>query len=324
MTAGKFLQGSVGKVQALAAIGLLVAGVVTPARGHVGSSAPKAQAASGGAEQSYATGTDRAGGAELPAFEVASIKVDSSGGVSGGFLSPDPSHFQAINVPAKNLVTYAYSIKDLHVSGGPNWIRSIHYDIEAKVDDAELTKMKGMTRDQARDEIRLMLRSLLAERFNLRLTRSTKDEPEFALVVAKGGPKLTPTAWIAPDPDAPKSAMPPEKSPHLVIGAGQISAVDQPMSALADVLMFMPEFGGKLLIDKTGIKGNYDFTVQFSSEEMKQRIAAAAPGLPLPPTDDSAPSIFTALEEQLGLRVEPTHGPVDVYTIDHIEQPTEN
>jgi bla regulator protein BlaR1 len=260
--------------------------------------------------------------APLPTFEVASIKVDNSGTPNHLFQLPDPSHFRTINMPAKDLVQYAYGVKDFQISGGPNWIESIGYDIEAKVDDAEAAKMKGMSRNQMSDEIRLMLRSLLAGRFKLNVTHSTKESPEYALVVAKGGPKLTPTTWVAPDPNAPKPDTPPKNGPHLLIRPGQVSAVNQPVSGLADVLAFMPEFGGKLIVDQTGIKGNYDYTVHFSSEEMNQKMAAA--GVPLPPTDDSAPSIFTALEEQLGLRVEPTHGPVDTYTIEHIEQPSEN
>ena len=263
-----------------------------------------------------------------PSFEVASIKVHNSPAVGGIFQTSDPSHFRTIHIPAKNLVTYAYNIKGFQVSGGPSWIQSTYYDIEAKVDDTEVAKMRGMTPDDAREEMRLMVRSLLGERFKLSVSHSTKDEPEFALVVAKGGPKLIPTTWVAPDPALQKSGAAPKNGPGLVIGPGQqFRAVDQPVSSLVDVLAVMPELGGKLIVDQTGIKGNYDYTVHFSSDELNQKMAAS--GLPMPatgppPTDDAAPSIFTALEEQLGLKLEMTHGPVDIYTIDRIEQPTEN
>jgi uncharacterized protein (TIGR03435 family) len=101
---------------------------------------------------------------------------------------------------------------------------------------------------------------------------------------------------------------------------GGISAVDQPVSGLADILAVLQELGGRLVVDQTGIKGNYDYELHFATESFRKRPGADNAAAP----DDNEPSIFTALEEQMGLRLESTKGPVQVYTIQHIEQPSEN
>ncbi len=108
-----------------------------------------------------------------------------------------------------------------------------------------------------------------------------------------------------------------------MMGPGKISAVAQPMNRLADLLAMEPDLGGRLVLDQTGIKGNYDFTVEFTQQ-------APFPNAPLPAensatgTDSSSVSIFTAIQEQLGLKLESTKGPVETYVIEHIEQPSEN
>jgi uncharacterized protein (TIGR03435 family) len=257
----------------------------------------------------------------LPSFEVASIKEDHSGTQNHLFQFPSPSRFHTINIQAKMMIAFAYNIKDFQLSGAPPWASSIGYEIDAKIDDALAAKMQKMTRREQGDEMRLMMRSLLADRFKLSMSSEMKELPVYALVVAKGGPKLTPTAWAEPDPHAPKPSTPPQNGPHLMLGRGKISAVDQPVSGLADLLALMPDLGGRLVVDQTGIKGNYDFEMHFNSEGVAPKGPEAAS---VPPPDDSEPSIFTALEEQMGLKLESTKGPVEVYTIEHIEQPSEN
>jgi bla regulator protein blaR1 len=261
--------------------------------------------------------------APLPSFEVASIKLDNSGNNSHLFQFPDPGRFRTINMPARSMIQFAYNVKTFQVTGGPSWVDAKGYDIEAKIDDSRVAEMQKMPPEQRSSQIRLMLRSLLADRFKLQLSHEMKIEPEYALVVAKGGPKLTPTAWVQPDPNAPKPENPGRNGPHLMLSPGKISAVDQPVSGLCDLLAFMPEIEGRLVVDQTGIAGKYDYTVLFSSEALGKKMAEGA-GAAAPPPDDSQPPIFTALEEQLGLRLENTKGPVDVYTIDHIEEPSEN
>ncbi len=261
----------------------------------------------------------------LPSFEVASIKLADPAERSRGrgFSSPDPSQFRVINMTAKGMIQFVFGLKDFQLVGGPDWANSKQYDIDAKVEDSLAKRMQTMSRPERQQQQRMMLRSLLVERFKVSVSRVTKIEPEYALVVAKGGPKLTPTTWVAPAPGTPGVQALPGKGPHLLLNNGNISAVAQPVSGLADLLAFMPEMEGHLVVDQTGIKGNYDYTVQFSSEELDQKFAQMAGTAP-PQSNDSGPSIFTALEEQLGLKLQMTKGPVDIYTIEHIEEPSEN
>lgn len=261
-----------------------------------------------------------------PSFEVASIKLaDPSARTRGrGFSSPDPSQFRVINMTAKGMIQFVYGLKDFQLVGGPDWANSKQYDIDAKVDDSLAKRIQTMSRPERQQQQRMMLRSLLIERFKLSVSHVTKIEPEYALVVVKGGPKLTPTAWVPLAPGEPGAQALPGKGPHLLLSNGNISAVAQPVSGLADLLAFMPEMEGRLVVDQTGIAGNYDYTVKFSSEALDQKFAQEAGAPSSSQSSDSEPSIFTALEEQLGLKLQMTKGPVDIYTIEHIEEPTEN
>ena len=262
----------------------------------------------------------------LPSFEVASIKpADPSERSRGrGFSSPDPGQFHVISMTAKGMIRFVFGLKDFQLVGGPDWADSKEYDIDAKVEDSLAKRIQTMSRPERQQQERMMLHSLLDERFKLRISHVTKIEPEYALVVAKGGQKLTPTAWVPPPSGAPGAQALPGKGPHLLLNNGNISAVAQPVSGLADLLAFMPEIEGHLVVDQTGIKGNYDYTVQFSSEALDQKFAQEAGAPPPSQSNDSGPSIFTALEEQLGLKLQMTKGPVDIYTIEHIEEPSDN
>ncbi|MGH9574740.1 MAG: M56 family metallopeptidase [Candidatus Acidiferrales bacterium] len=263
-------------------------------------------------------------GKPLPSFEVASIKSGDPSERGRGFGSPDPSQFRVINMTARGMVEFVYGLKDFQLVGGPDWANSKIYNINAKVEDSIAKSMQGMSRQERQRQQRMMLHSLLNDRFKLSVSHVTKDEPEYALVVAKGVPKLTPTTWVAPAPGASGTQVPPGKGPHLLLNNGNISAVNQPVSGLADLLAFMPEIEGRLVVDHTGITGNYDYNVTFSSQALDRKFAQEAGAPPPVEVDDSGPSIFTALEEQLGLKLEMTKGPVDIYTIEHIEEPSEN
>jgi uncharacterized protein (TIGR03435 family) len=261
--------------------------------------------------------------AQSPSFEVASIKEDHSGTLNRLFQSPGPGRFSTLNMPARDLIEYAYNIKPFQLSGGPGWTESQGYNIEAKAEDSLAPELEILPRDQRVGQFRLMLRSLLSDRFKLILSHDTKELPMFALVVAKGGPKLTPTAFVPPDPNGPKPTAPQPNGPRLQMRPGMIIGVAQSMSGLVDLLSREPDLGGRMVLDQTGIKGNYDFTVQFTQE-------APFPNAPLPAgnspavADSSSLSIFTAIQEQLGLKLESTKGPVETYVIEHIEQPSEN
>jgi uncharacterized protein (TIGR03435 family) len=260
-------------------------------------------------------------GAELPSFEVASIKPSRPGAQNHNFSARQPGYFRVINMTARRMIEFAYNAQDFQVTGGPGWVDSQQYSVEAKVPDTDVPVLQAMPADQKMQQMGLMLRSLLQQRFKLKLSRAVQQKPVYALIVAKEGPKLTPTKWQAPGPNA--AQLPPSKTPHLNMGPASISAVDQPVSALCDLLMAMPELEGRRIVDQTGLEGRYDYTLLFSSDALNRQITAGK-GVQMPPPDDSVPSIFTALQEQLGLRLEDTKGPVDIYTIDHIEEPSEN
>jgi uncharacterized protein (TIGR03435 family) len=278
-------------------------------------SAPRVRAQSAQAPQ--------AADAPLPSFEVASIKPNHTGGRGRFFSTPDPGRLTATNVTTKMVIEFAYNVKDFQLSGGPGWINSESYDINAKLEDSATEESQKLPEDERRDKIRLMMQSLLADRFKLTLTHEKKELPIYALVLAKGGPKLTPTAYTPPDPNGPKPSGPPQNGPQLMLSIrGKISAVAAPMSGLADILALLPDLGDRLVVDQTGIKGEYDFTLEFTPENVTPKGPQSMESAP--PPDPSAPSIFTALQDQLGLRLESTKGSVDTIVIDHIEEPSEN
>ena len=264
----------------------------------------------------------------LPSFEVASIKPNKSGG-PGMHLSIMANRFTAVNVTPRTLIEFAYDIKsDDQLTGAPSWINSEKYDVDAKVDDATAEKLKSLSRDESGDQIKLMMQALLAERFNLKVGHDTKDLPVFALVVAKGGPKLTPSKL----PPLPPGTTPPPPGPQnfrgiRMTGQGQIEGAGAAMSFLAYVLSRQAEVG-HVVLDETGLKGTYDWTLKWTPEPGLDGPPAGPPGTPggaaSPPPDATGPSLFTALQEQLGLKLESRKAPAEVLVIDQIDQPTEN
>jgi bla regulator protein BlaR1 len=284
-------------------------------------------------------------GAPLPSFEVASIKPDRSGTGKAG-IQVTPGRFNATNITPKLLIDFASDIKDPQLSGAPGWISTERYDVEAKEEDS--ADLARRTPEQREKQLRLMMRSLLADRFKLKLVHQTKELPVYALVVAKGGPKIKESAGTpddaGPNPPGPPVQLGPkgkdqpyaiQKDPWIPGGPkrmammrpGQLTMSDVPVSLLADSLSRMV---GRNVIDKTGLKGNYDATLQWTPDPGQGQMFGGPPGgpdgkpLPEPPPDASGPDIFTAVQEQLGLKLESEKGPVDTYAIESIEKPSEN
>jgi bla regulator protein blaR1 len=260
-------------------------------------------------------------GALPTSFEVASIKPDTSGTPNHQFQEPSPGRIHTVNASTRKLIEFAYSLNDSQLIGGPGWTSSRGYVVDAKADDATAAQLQKLPGDQQRQQMQLMMRSLLADRFKLAMSHQTKELPIYALMVAKGGQKLTPRAYKAPD-SSWRSFLLPQHPPHVLIHPGEIDAYDQPISTLAGVLALIPDMSDRLVEDETGIKGNYDFTLHFSPRSAVPN--SGTPSASATADDGSEPSIFTALGEQLGLKIEPTKGPVDIYTIDHIEEPSPN
>ena len=284
--------------------------------------------------QSSAT-TKKAAGGKI-SFEVASIKKHSSDGAGGPtriFMGGvDVSQFHVSNLTAKMLIASAYSIKDFQIAGGPSWISSEHWDIDAKVDDSLAAQLQKLPRQQQQAQTSLMLRSLLIDRFKLQITRSTREGSILALVVAQGGPKLKkvpppdPTAPIAPPAPPPTSGPLPMPPPGMATGEsingvqmGSANAV--PIANLVSRLSLLL---GQPVVDHTGLKGTYQYTLQFAEGSLPAADRPPSSGAEPSGFNSDAPSIFTALQDQLGLKLEPAKGPIDTITIDHIEEPSPN
>jgi uncharacterized protein (TIGR03435 family) len=243
--------------------------------------------------------------APRPSFEVASIKPGDPTSRQFGF-GVRPGRFIVTNATLKMMVGFAYDVRDHQISGGPKWLDSDRFSIEAKPNSATPIPAgpEGM------GQTRLLLQSLLADRFKLTLHRETKEEQVYELVVAKGGPKLKENAL----PDATG------RQGLFSTGRGQMTGTAVPIS----VLSILSGQLGRSVIDKTGLTGKYDFTLTYTPEQ-GQGGAFGPPGPDAPPPPDpNGPSIFTALQEQLGLRLESAKGPVDILVVDHAEKPDAN
>jgi len=259
------------------------------------------------------------------AFEVASIKPGQPmpmGRIRIG-MNVDGGMLRYTNVSLKDCIRAAYRVKDFQVQG-PEWLASARFDIVAKLPD-------GSSKDQAPE----MLQSLLAERFKLALHRETKDHAIYALVAAKGGPKLKPaevTADTRPAPEGKpgRGELPRGAMAMMIDPAGMhLKASSAPLSNLAEALS---RFCERPVVDMTGIQGEYDFDLVFSPETMRNLPGGGHMMMPpgggeRPPTDtpaEPAVSIFESVQ-RYGLKLEPRKAPMETLIVDRIEkEPTEN
>ena len=228
-------------------------------------------------------------------FEVASVKLNKTG-ARGASAVPAPGgrRFTATNAPLMMLVMLAYNVTQRQIAGLPNSFNAEGYDIEAKTDHPV-----------SYQQLMRMLQSLLADRFKLTLHRETKELPVYAMVVAKGGPKLRENPALG-DPLVTRGAK-----------AGEQVFQNFPMPRFAFILSVQLD---RSVEDRTGLAGSYDFTLAY----MRDRVGAGVlEGREAQPSSDT-PSIFTALQEQLGLKLESAKGPVETLVIDHVERPSEN
>jgi bla regulator protein blaR1 len=263
--------------------------------------------------------------AAVQPFDVASIKPSRSG-EDRVQLFMSPGKFTTRGQTVKEVIEFAYDIKsDNQLSGGPSWINSEKYDIEAKEEASVAEKLQKLPFEEHAKQVRLMVQALLADRFKLKVSHEMKDLPVYALVVAKGGSKLKPTEVSPPAADGTSE---PKKQFRGVrmMGPGELSATNIDLSFLADILSGQPELG-RLVVDQTGLMGNYDWTLKWTPEQSASMFKSADgshAAADAPPPDSSGPSIFTALQEQLGLKLEPRKGPVETLVIDSVEKPSEN
>lgn len=264
----------------------------------------------------------QANGAPSPSFEVAAIKPNHTGDHRSHIWINDAS-FRAANQSAKGLTEFAYDIQDFQLSGAPAWINSEKYDVDAKIEDTDYQQILKLPPAERLDQIRSRVKSLLAERFVLEAHRETRELPAYALVIAKNGPKLQPS-----DPAKPQVAGEKGSRSHEspIVGMSTMHHTDVPVAVLAQALSRQL---GRTVLDRTGLTGKYDFNLQYARESngsgMLRANESGNPGGDSASSNEpSGPSIFTALQEQLGLKLEPTSGPVEFVVIDHIERPSEN
>jgi uncharacterized protein (TIGR03435 family) len=245
-----------------------------------------------------------------PEFAVASIKPNKtnccvSGGVGNGGSSNR-------DVTLKMLMATAYRVQEFQISGGPGWVGSDRFDVEAKAEDPKA----GF------DELRLMLQSLLEDRFRLKLHRETKESLVYALVAAKGGPKVKLSADQASSSDVNGPSPPGATGPnHGAFRFGPGSMIGNAVT-LALFTRFLSQRLDRFVIERTNLAGRFDIQLQWTPDIGENPVDLG--GNTIPPADPSRPSIFSAIQEQLGLRLEPARGPVEVLVIDHVEQPTAN
>jgi len=254
----------------------------------------------------------------LPSFEVATIKPTQPGSTHSDLrIRSSEGRIWFLDEPLDRVIEFAYNVKsERQLLQEPDWARSERFDIEAKVPESQLGTMKDWTAQRRMDQYRLMFQSLLAERFNLHVGFETRTLPVYRLVVAKGGPNGT---LMRPDPGNRSSI-----TTNVNERAGKVTAIGVSTATLADWLSRTPDAGDRVVIDSTGLHGSYDFTLAWTPFGAQPSPMGGAQPLAAASTDDSAPSLFAALRQQLGLKLVPAKAPVEALVIDHIEQPSPN
>jgi uncharacterized protein (TIGR03435 family) len=232
--------------------------------------------------------------AQMPSFEAASVRKTRSE-TAGRSLTPHPgARLSASNATVKMLILYAYQVMPHQISGGPDWLSSEGFDIEAKAADPTATQA----------QFRQMIRRLLAERFQLKVHTAAEERLVYLLVPSKSGTKLT-------------EATSGESGASLRMeGPGRLTAIKATMPMFASTLTKPLQ---RQVIDETGLQGAYNFRLQFAPEKRPGKAGADDAA-----TASDAPSIFTALDEQLGLNLKTARRPVEILVIDSAARPGPN
>jgi uncharacterized protein (TIGR03435 family) len=215
-------------------------------------------------------------------FDVAAIKRSDPSHVGAQTFFQPGGKFAALTAPLKSLVCFAYQLREHQVAGGPGWFETEPFDVTAKADE-----------HASYDQLRTMVQTLLADRFQLKFHRETREQPIYALVLAKNGPKF-------------------QEAKAAGIGVG-IGGWGRLKGNGADMATFASALSGRLgrsVVDRTGLKGLYDFLLTWTPDEAQ--------------ADNPGPSLFTAIQEQLGLKLESAKGPVEILVVDRAERPSEN
>jgi len=285
-------------------------------------------------------------------YEVASIKLSKAGGANGVFrfgMRYTDDGVSIENFPLMLLVQQAYGVGKDRITGAPDWLNSERYDIEAKMDSAAAQELKTLSADVVRAAHQHMLRKLLEQRFELTAHQETKDLPIYNLVIAKSGSKLQESK---PDDNAASADKPLDAAAAAKIAGAKGGSPGGPLAAggggngsggsksitmsagggasfsfggrggvrttsgrgitTAEIAATLASIAGRPVLDKTGLTAKYDYKLEYAPDDSQSD------------TDPAGPSIFTAVQEQLGLKLEAAKGPVEIVVIEHIQKPSGN
>jgi|SRR6185312_2378104 len=229
-----------------------------------------------------------------PAFEVASIKLNTTNDLRYFKFNVGDDRLRGINMSLKDWIKNAWAVTDFEITGAPQWIASENFDIDAKAERPIRSVDEGYQ----------MLKSLLEDRFNLKVHRETKEMPMYSLVVEKNGVKMK----LSADQTGVNGGV-------REVKYGRIVAEAVPASTIAGILTGL---AGRRVLNKTGLMDRYDVDIRYSPE-------LGQPGATPESTDSpDAQSLFGALQSQLGLKLESTRGPAEVLIVDHVERLSAN
>ena len=259
-----------------------------------------------------------------PAFDVVSIKPTQSSAIGGGLRFNPSGRVEWTGTTLRNLIRMGYQrfgFDPREVVGGPAWIDSERFDIIATAERPAQNRSDGFP-----EQLFAMIQAFVEERFKVRVHNEQREAPIYALVLARGDGKTGAALRQVPDTCAEAIKAIGEKTPRsgpppcsFGASAGRLIGTGVTMTMFGYVLS---NFVGRTVVDRTGIAGSCDIELTFDPATAAQAPPGAAPGPT--PADDTKPSIFTALQEQLGLKLESTRGPIDVLVIDQAERPTPN
>jgi uncharacterized protein (TIGR03435 family) len=235
-----------------------------------------------------------------PQFEVATIKPSQSGAAGGSSIVNPSGLTNVVGFPVMVLIQFSYNVPRRQISGGPSWLESDRFDIVGK------PNIEGTPNAS---QLRVMMRKLLADRFQLSLHHEKKELSVYALTLSKGGPKLT------EDTDNPNGL-------PVFVGRGGSQGRRVHNSTMAELATDLQGVLDRSVLDQTGLGAKrFDFVLKWSDVRAMNGATGAPPSVDTP---DAPPDIFTAIQQQLGLKLESTKAQVDVIVIDHVEKPDEN
>jgi uncharacterized protein (TIGR03435 family) len=262
----------------------------------------------------------------MPSFAVTSVRAtDPNADRSGG--GTDLDSYRAERTTIEQVLAYAFGLGYEHeLVDAPSWVNNDHFDIQGKLDDEQVASLRTLSRDDREEQMRLMVQSMLTERFHLRYHFETRELPVYVLEIAKSGlkcPRDTTSPPAIADPSRPRFRWPaapappppppgwhpPSPSEHKVqMQSLHMRTKGWPFWLVVTSLGHQPELEGRPVIDKTGLEGSYDCEMNWSQAD----------------SDGAGQFFFTAVRDQLGLTLQPAKGPVEVLVVDGISRPSEN